>query len=124
MKLCIKLVQAESNEKRRQDANKTAFEAIGPRKKRKLEEVPNTASAASRMVIVLNCLPVSRFSVEICCRSVPFNSNKTATLNNYLSFFQMFRPKIKRVSLRDLIFLMEQEKEFRKSALLYKALNK
>jgi hypothetical protein len=49
-------VQAESNEKRRQDANNTAFEAIGPRKKRKLEEVPNTASAASRMVIVLNCL--------------------------------------------------------------------
>ena len=46
---------------------------------------------------------------------------------NQLTFFnilKVYRPKIKRVSLRDLIFVMEQDKDFRKSALLYKALNK
>jgi hypothetical protein len=40
------------------------------------------------------------------------------------SKIKVYRPKIKRVSLRDLIFVMEQDKDFRKSALLYKALNK
>jgi len=33
-----KVIQAESDELRRQDANKTALAAIGPRKKRKIED--------------------------------------------------------------------------------------
>ena len=80
------VIQAESDELRRQDANKTALAAIGPRKKRKLEETGNNV-----------------------------NTTNTRTI---------FRPKIKRVSLKDLIFVMEQEKEFRRSTILYKALNK
>jgi len=80
------VIQAESDELRRQDANKTALAAIGPRKKRKIDD-----------------------------------SSKGTSLTNTRN---IFRPKIKRVSLRDLIFVMESEKDFRKSALLYKALNK
>ncbi len=42
--------------------------------------------------------------------------------NNVLSFYlQLLRPRIKRVNLRDVIFLLEQEKETRKSSLVYKA---
>lgn len=80
------IIQAESDEVRRQDANKTALAAIGSRKKRKVEETVSSS----------------------------FTTNTRA----------VYRPKIKRVSLRDLIFVMEQDKDFRKSALLYKALNK
>jgi hypothetical protein len=70
---------------RRQDANKTALAAIGPRKKRKIEESTSSTSLVHR---------------------------------------QILRPKIKRVSLRDMIQFMESEKEFRRSTLLFKALNK
>ena len=38
------VIQAESDELRRQDANKTALAAIGPRKKRKLDEPPSSTS--------------------------------------------------------------------------------
>jgi len=43
---------------------------------------------------------------------------------NFFLIKKVFKPKIKRVSLKDLIFVMEQEREFSRSALLYKALNK
>lgn len=48
------------------------------------------------------------------------DSTSSTTITNKV----FVRPKTKRVSLRDLIFFMEQEKEFRRSPLLYKALNK
>lgn len=86
------VIQAESDELRRQDANKTALAAIGPRKKRKIEDGGTSASGG---------IGQSTFGSRV-----------------------VYKPKIKRVSLRDLIFVLEQEKEFRRSTILYKALNK
>ena len=40
------VIQAENDEMRRQDANKTALAAIGPRKKRKLDEVGGSSGAS------------------------------------------------------------------------------
>jgi transcription initiation factor TFIID subunit 4 len=101
------VIQAESDELRRQDANKTALAAIGPRKKRKLDE----ASGAGG-------------SLGGGGGSGLLGSSQALSQAVLHSRSTVFRPKIKRVSLKDLIFLMEQEKEFRRSPLLYKALNK
>ena len=103
------VIQAESDELRRQDANKTALAAIGPRKKRKLDETSTGASLTSNRIV----------SVELSFECFNFGD-----VNVGFVFIKVFKPKIKRVSLKDLIFVMEQEREFRKSALLYKALNK
>lgn len=86
------VIQAESDELRRQDANKTALAAIGPRKKRKIEDGATSSSGG---------LGQSNLGSRV-----------------------VYKPKIKRVSLKDLIFVLEQEKEFRRSTILYKALNK
>jgi hypothetical protein len=44
------LADAEKNEKSRQDANKTAFEAIGSRKKRKIDEHSSQSAVPSKVV--------------------------------------------------------------------------
>ncbi len=44
------LADAEKNEKSRQDANKTAFEAIGSRKKRKIDENASQSAVPSKVV--------------------------------------------------------------------------
>lgn len=41
------VMQAENDEMRRQDANKTALLAIGPRKKRKIDEVGTASGSGS-----------------------------------------------------------------------------
>lgn len=45
------VIQAESDELRRQDANKTALAAIGPRKKRKLDETSTGTSLTSNRIV-------------------------------------------------------------------------
>lgn len=47
------MAEAENNEKRRQDANKTAFEAIGFRKKRKIDESTASATVPAKVVSIL-----------------------------------------------------------------------
>ncbi|XP_036349482.2 transcription initiation factor TFIID subunit 4B [Ochotona princeps] len=90
------LQQLELAQIQHRDANLTALAAIGPRKKRPLE----SASEGLKDYI----LPSGTTSL-------------TATK-------QLLRPRITRVSLRDLIFCMEQEREMKYSRALYLALLK
>ncbi|XP_021695548.1 transcription initiation factor TFIID subunit 4 isoform X5 [Aedes aegypti] len=86
--------RAEMEELRQRDANLTALQAIGPRKKPKLEEGATTTVTPG----------ASGVGVGV--------SGKTAT---------PLRPRIKRVNLRDMLFYLEQEKESCRSQMLYKA---
>ncbi|XP_065087451.1 transcription initiation factor TFIID subunit 4 isoform X2 [Ochlerotatus camptorhynchus] len=86
--------RAEMEELRQRDANLTALQAIGPRKKPKLEEGVATPVAPGASGIGIGV------------------SGKAAT---------PLRPRIKRVNLRDMLFYLEQEKESCRSQMLYKA---
>ncbi len=46
-------MQAEGDEQRRQDANKTALAAIGPRKKRKIDETTSSTSLTQTKTVSL-----------------------------------------------------------------------
>ncbi|XP_058066710.1 transcription initiation factor TFIID subunit 4 [Anopheles bellator] len=85
--------RAEMEELRQRDANLTALQAIGPRKKPKLEE--GSSTSATPGVSGIGSL-----------------SGKAPT---------PLRPRIKRVNLRDMLFYMEQERESCRSQMLYKA---
>ncbi|XP_061196997.1 transcription initiation factor TFIID subunit 4-like isoform X2 [Saccostrea echinata] len=89
------LQQAEIERMRQEEANQTALAAIGPRKKRKTDfgEISTTGSGG--------------FSVS---NGGSSSSSKTTST----------RQRIKRVTLRDVLFLMEQERSLGKSTLLYK----
>lgn len=88
------LQQAEMEEMRQREANITALAAIGPRKKRKIEMGDTGQSGTS--------------------------SSLTNGLNSSPLRPAMSRPRIKRVNLKDLIFLMEQDRSLCRSAVLYK----
>ena len=54
-----KIIQAESDELRRQDANKTALAAIGSRKKRKVDEtITSSLTTNTRAVNIFNFLRI------------------------------------------------------------------
>ncbi|XP_018396490.1 PREDICTED: transcription initiation factor TFIID subunit 4 isoform X2 [Cyphomyrmex costatus] len=84
--------RAEMEHLRTMDANKTALLAIGPRKKPKLDTAGSTNSTSS-----------ANASVSGLNRQMPM------------------RPRLKRVNFRDLVFLLEQEKETCRSTTLYKS---
>ncbi|KRF84425.1 transcription initiation factor TFIID subunit 4 isoform X7 [Drosophila virilis] len=85
--------RAEMEELRQRDANLTALQAIGPRKKLKLD-----SDAAG----------------------VGVGSSGGGLLSNSGTATTTLRPRIKRVNLRDMLFFMEQEREFCRSSLLFK----
>ncbi|XP_071091950.1 transcription initiation factor TFIID subunit 4-like isoform X1 [Haliotis cracherodii] len=82
---------------RQKEANQTALLAIGPRKKRKTESADQGQGAGSSSSSLSNGLGSSSVRPS------------------------MSRPRIKRVNLRDLMFLLEQERSSTKSNILYKA---
>ncbi|KAK2586840.1 hypothetical protein KPH14_009778 [Odynerus spinipes] len=87
--------RAEMEELRQREANLTALQAIGPRKKPKLDaggpaNSPGSNSSLNTSVTGMN-------------RQMPM------------------RPRLKRVNFRDLLFLLEQEKETCRSTTLYKS---
>ncbi|KAG5305624.1 TAF4 factor, partial [Acromyrmex insinuator] len=84
--------RVEMEQLRTRDANITALQAIGPRKKPKLDTAGST-----------NSTPSANASVSGLNRQMPM------------------RPRLKRVNFRDLIFLLEQEKETCRSTTLYKS---
>ncbi|XP_046390408.1 transcription initiation factor TFIID subunit 4 [Ischnura elegans] len=90
--------RAEMEELRQREANLTALQAIGPRKKPKLETSSSSGSPGQAGSGALN--------------STISNPNRTQL---------PLRPRVKRVNLRDLLFLLEQEKETCRTPLLYKA---
>ncbi|XP_043648077.1 transcription initiation factor TFIID subunit 4 isoform X2 [Drosophila teissieri] len=85
--------RAEMEELRQRDANLTALQAIGPRKKLKLDGEAVSSGAGSSGGGVLSS-----------------SGSAPTTL----------RPRIKRVNLRDMLFYMEQEREFCRSSMLFK----
>ena len=87
--------RAEMEELRQREANLTALQAIGPRKKPKLDSESTLGN--SNNALGLN--------------SVGHGLNRQITL----------RPRIKRVNYRDLLFLLEQEKDTCRSTTLYKS---
>ncbi|XP_071446468.1 transcription initiation factor TFIID subunit 4-like isoform X2 [Hetaerina americana] len=90
--------RAEMEELRQREANLTALQAIGPRKKPKIDTSSSTGSPGQVGSGALN--------------STISNPNRTQL---------PLRPRVKRVNLRDLLFLLEQEKETCRTPLLYKA---
>ncbi|XP_015586319.1 transcription initiation factor TFIID subunit 4 isoform X2 [Cephus cinctus] len=87
--------RAEMEELRQRDANLTALQAIGPRKKPKLDMGGSTGSGSGGSGL-----------------------NASASgLNRQMPM----RPRLKRVNFRDLLFLLEQEKETCRSTTLYKS---
>ncbi|XP_047098241.1 transcription initiation factor TFIID subunit 4 isoform X2 [Schistocerca piceifrons] len=90
--------RAEMEELRQREANLTALQAIGPRKKPRLElgtGVGNSSQGGAG------------------------SSNGAGSSLNRTQL--PMRPRLKRVNLRDLLFLLEQEKETCRSTLLYKS---
>ncbi|XP_016971759.1 transcription initiation factor TFIID subunit 4 isoform X2 [Drosophila rhopaloa] len=85
--------RAEMEELRQRDANLTALQAIGPRKKLKLD-----GEAVSSGV----------------------GSSGGGAMSSSGSAPTTLRPRIKRVNLRDMLFYMEQEREFCRSSVLFK----
>ncbi|XP_044014324.1 transcription initiation factor TFIID subunit 4 isoform X2 [Aphidius gifuensis] len=84
--------RVEQEEARQKDANSTALQAIGTRKKQKLDDGNGSSTGTG----------------------TNFQSN--ANVNRKIT-----RPRVKRVNFRDLLFLLEQEKDTSRSTMLYKA---
>lgn len=103
------LQQEEEELIRKRAANSTALAAIGPRKKRKLDEALEGGSSTSNPGVSSNS-------------SSPSSSTLQGNQKDVRQ--QVPRQRMRRVLLKDLIFVMEQEKETTKSLLLYKALLK
>ncbi|CAG5081045.1 Similar to Taf4: Transcription initiation factor TFIID subunit 4 (Drosophila melanogaster) [Cotesia congregata] len=87
--------RAEMEELRQREANLTALQAIGPRKKPKLDTGSSTNNPGGSASVNASASGVNR--------PMPM------------------RPRVKRVNFRDLLFLLEQEKESCRSTTLYKA---
>ncbi|XP_076682898.1 transcription initiation factor TFIID subunit 4 isoform X2 [Andrena cerasifolii] len=87
--------RAEMEELRQREANLTALQAIGSRKKPKLDVGGAASSPGSNSGLNTSATGISR--------QMPM------------------RPRLKRVNFRDLLFLLEQEKETCRSTTLYKS---
>ncbi|XP_077299036.1 transcription initiation factor TFIID subunit 4-like isoform X2 [Arctopsyche grandis] len=90
--------RAEMEEMRQREANLTALQAIGPRKKPRLG--PNVGDSST----------VESNTAEIMLGAKNGVNRSTAPI----------RARMKRVNFRDLLFLLEQEKETARSTFLYK----
>ncbi|XP_016840344.1 transcription initiation factor TFIID subunit 4 isoform X2 [Nasonia vitripennis] len=88
--------RAEMEEARQREANQTALQAIGPRKKPKLDLGGSSASS-------------------------PGGTAGLAGTGAGLNRQMPLRPRLKRVNFRDLLFLLEQEKETCRSSTLYRS---
>lgn len=84
---------------RYREANMTVLAAIGPRKKPRLDGSSNGSNIGS-----------------VSSSGTPGSSSQKTSV--------VLRPRMKRVNLRDLMFLLEREREFNKSETLFKAFMK
>ncbi|XP_072935242.1 transcription initiation factor TFIID subunit 4-like isoform X5 [Epargyreus clarus] len=87
--------RAEMEEARQREANLTALQAIGPRKKPRVDAPGGSGDAASTSA-----------------QAAGYQAGRSQLA---------LRSRLKRVNLRDMIFLLEQEKDTRRSLMLYKA---
>ncbi|XP_072931421.1 transcription initiation factor TFIID subunit 4-like isoform X5 [Epargyreus clarus] len=87
--------RAEMEEARQREANLTALQAIGPRKKLRVDAPGGSGDGASTSA-----------------QGAGYQAGRSQLA---------LRSRLKRVNLRDMIFLLEQEKDTRRSLMLYKA---
>ncbi|XP_069495476.1 transcription initiation factor TFIID subunit 4-like isoform X3 [Ambystoma mexicanum] len=102
--------QLELEQIRQRDANRTALDAIGPRRKRRLD-APGPVVATAEGPEYQNNLGVGVSSGSRAALGIPSSRHHG-------------RHRITRVNLRDFIFCLEQERETSRSLLLYRALLK
>lgn len=125
--------RAEQEEIRQKEANETALLAIGPRKRMKAEGIlsPSNVSGASPSSFNTpssNNTNNTHFSNSIFSTpyasgsKLPVSFSQThlfAIITNASFSLQMRR--MKRVNMKDLLFLMEQDRSTSKSTLLYRS---
>ena len=101
------LQRLEEEQQRHEKANNTALMAIGgPRKKLKLDE--SGANAGGGMMPALGSVSGSASG-----------SGQSGSAGS--NFGVVSKPRMKRVHIRDLLFLMENDKDLKRSPLLWKA---
>ena len=93
--LSLQMQRAEMEELRQREANLTALQAIGPRKKPKLDLAGSSNNSG--------------------------NNSGANALSTGMNRQMPLRPRLKRVNFRDLLFLLEQEKETCRTTTLYKS---
>lgn len=106
--------RAEIEEMRQRDANLTALQAIGPRKKPRLEG-DNVGSSVVSIQTIPHLCPLTSKTVNLISQA---SSSGLGTLTKTGT---PSRPRIKRVNLRDMLFYLEHEKDSCRSSMLYKA---
>jgi transcription initiation factor TFIID subunit 4 len=107
--------RVEMEELRQREANATALQAIGPRKKPRLD---GDAHSSSSQVRVARLASDSRV---ISIYFFYFSKANAGGFNSGLRGQMPLRQRMKKVTLRDLQFLFETEKDLCKSKLLYKS---
>lgn len=100
--------RAEMEEMRQQEANKTALQAIGPRKKPRLD-MPGSSNE------------VGFFFTKTFPSLMHLQSMSAGGNGGFARPQAPLRPRLKRVNLRDLLFLLEQEREPAKTKMLYRS---
>lgn len=105
--------RAEMEELRHREANNTALQAIGPRKKLKLDPDAGATTVSSPLWLS------NGNSNEIKHLQTSASGNLGTPAGTKAAAPP--RPRIKRVNMRDMIFYMEQEKDSCRSTMLYKA---
>ncbi|KAJ8316710.1 hypothetical protein KUTeg_005740 [Tegillarca granosa] len=96
------LQQAEIERTRQQEANETALAAIGPRKKRKTDF--SESSQSNTGVFCVEMVMETRVNLQQAFRHT----------------IMSLRPRIKRVTIKDMLLFMEQDRAMSKSQTLYK----
>lgn len=113
--------RAEMEELRQRDANMTALQAIGPRKKPKLDGDGTGSGLVSVTTKILITNDKNYFKILIFFFYLFQGSGTGNVLGPSGTAPAPLRPRIKRVNLRDMLFFMEQERETCRSQMLYKA---
>lgn len=102
-------------ELRQREANATALQAIGPRKKPRLDGDAHSSSSQVRVArLASDSRVISIFFFN-------FSKANAGGFNSGLRGQMPLRQRMKKVTLRDLQFLFETEKDLCKSKLLYKS---
>lgn len=118
--------RAEMEELRQRDANLTALQAIGPRKKPRLDGEVSSTAVVSVFFFFFFCLGIFFRGKEwfIWQWSVIFflwlQAGASGVGATGLASTPL-RPRIKRVNMRDMLFYLEQERDTCRSTMLYKA---
>lgn len=110
-------------EMRQRDANFTALQAIGPRKKPKLDMIGG--SHGSAVPVMIESFESTRYAGALVHEVILFSQSPLGATgaSSSLGRPQMpLRPRLKRVNLRDLLFLLEHDKDTMRSPFLYKSM--